>query len=86
MHPEPHKIRQAAALLDRGPYDVVHSHYGINANWAVALRRIVEQARQDPENTRIRESHYAAMIASAPREKRLGVPMAARSYRPNLDI
>lgn len=28
-----------AEFLDRGPYDVVHAHYGINGLWALRLRR-----------------------------------------------
>jgi len=30
----------AAEMLRRGPYDIVHAHYGINGNWAASLRAL----------------------------------------------
>ncbi|MBI1357229.1 MAG: glycosyltransferase [Acidobacteria bacterium] len=34
------ELYPAAALLERGPYSIVHAHYGINGNWATALRSL----------------------------------------------
>lgn len=34
------ELYPAAEMRRRGPYDVVHAHYGINGNWAVGLRRL----------------------------------------------
>jgi colanic acid/amylovoran biosynthesis glycosyltransferase len=33
------RLYPVARLLDGGPYDVVHAHYGLNGLWAVDLRR-----------------------------------------------
>lgn len=34
------RLYPAAEIQRRGPYDIVHAHYGINGNWAAALRRL----------------------------------------------
>jgi colanic acid/amylovoran biosynthesis glycosyltransferase len=34
------ELHPAAEMARRGPYDVVHAHYGLNGNWAVRLRAL----------------------------------------------
>lgn len=40
VHAAAVELYPAAVLLRRGPYDIVHAHYGLNGNWAASLRAL----------------------------------------------